>query len=173
MVDSVKLVPTTMFSARALPRVRPSRSRQRNASCLPVEAEDWKIMKNVLFGLILMLAFGGFVTANAQTTQQVAVRVKTQKSVMRDRLRIRFVAVEDSRCPADTNCIWAGNAKVTIRVTNRNGRVETFDLNTNLEGKSVRFGGYEITLGEVTPYPRSNIRINPNGYTARFIVKKL
>lgn len=129
-------------------------------------------MRNAIFGLILTLIFGGL-AVNAQTTQQVTVRVKTQKSVMRDKLRIKFVAVEDSRCPADANCIWAGNAKVTIKVTNRRGESKTFDLNTNLDGKSARFGGYEITLGEVTPYPRSDIRINPNGYTARFTVKKL
>ena len=130
-------------------------------------------MRNALFGLILTLVFGAGVAASAQTAQQVTVRVKTQKSVMRDRLRIRFVAVEDSRCPQDARCVWAGNAKVTIRVSNARGKSQTFDLNTNMEGKSARFGGYEITLGQVTPHPRSNIRINPNGYTASFSVRKL
>lgn len=130
-------------------------------------------MRNAIFGLILTLIFGGLTAVNAQTSQTVTVRVKTQKSVMRDRLKIKFVAVEDSRCPEDTNCIWAGNAKVTIKVTNRRGESQTFDLNTNLEGKSACFGGYEITLGEVAPYPRSNIRIDPNGYTAKFTVRKL
>jgi hypothetical protein len=130
-------------------------------------------MKKVFLGLVLTLIFGGGLTVSAQTSQQISVRLKTQKSVMRDRLRIKFVAVEDSRCPRDTNCVWAGNAKVTVRLTNRNGRSETFDLNTNLDAKPVRFGGYEITLGSVTPYPRSNIRINPNGYTASFTVRKV
>lgn len=130
-------------------------------------------MKKVFLSVIMTLIFGGGQSVSAQTSQQVSVRVKTQKSVMRDRLRIKFVAVEDSRCPRDVNCVWAGNAKVTIRVTNRNGKSETFDLNTNLDQKSVRFGGYEITLGNVTPYPASNIRINPNGYTASFSVRKI
>ncbi len=130
-------------------------------------------MKKVFLSVIMTLIFGGGQSVNAQTSQQVSVRVKTQKSVMRDRLRIKFVAVEDSRCPQDTNCIWAGNAKVTIKLTNRQGKSETFDLNTNLDAKAVKFGGYEITLGNVNPYPRSNIRINPNGYTASFTVRKL
>lgn len=130
-------------------------------------------MKKIFLGLILTLVFGGVYAVSAQNVQQVSVRVKTQKSVMRDRLRIKFVAVEDSRCPRDVNCVWAGNAKVTIRVTDRSRRSATFDLNTNLEQKSVRFGGYEITLGNVTPSPRSNIRINPNGYTASFTVRKI
>jgi hypothetical protein len=131
-------------------------------------------MRNIFLGLILTLIFGSAaLTANAQSQQQVSVRINNQKSVMRDRLRIKFVSVEDSRCPADANCIWAGNAKVTIRVTNRNGKAETFDLNTNTGSKAVNFGGYEISLGSVTPYPRSNIRINRNGYTAKFTVRKL
>ncbi len=130
-------------------------------------------MKNIFLGLILTLMFGGVITANAQTTQQVSLRVNKQKSVMRDRLRIKFVAVEDSRCPQDVNCVWAGNAKVTIKVTNRRGESKTFDLNTNLDAKAIKFDGYEIKLGNVTPYPRSNVRINPSGYTASFTVTKL
>jgi hypothetical protein len=132
-------------------------------------------MRTLFLSLILTLIFGGAAapTANAQSSQQVSVRIKNQKSVMRDRLRIKFVAVEDSRCPADANCIWAGNAKVTIRVTNRRGQSRTFDLNTNLAGKSASFDGFEIKLGNVSPYPRSNIRINRNGYTASFTVTKI
>jgi hypothetical protein len=131
-------------------------------------------MRTLFLSLILTLIFGGAaLTANAQSAQQVSVRINNQKSVMRDRLRIKFVAVEDSRCPADANCIWAGNAKVTIRVTNRRGQSRTFDLNTNLPGKSARFDGYEIKLGNVSPYPRSNIRINRNGYTASFTITKI
>ena len=131
-------------------------------------------MKNVFLGLIMTLIFGGAViTVNAQSSQQVSLRINNQKSVMRDRLRIKFVAVEDSRCPQDVNCVWAGNAKVTVRVTNRRGQSKTFDLNTNLQGKSARFDGYEIQLGSVSPYPRSNVRLNGNAYTASFTVTKL
>jgi hypothetical protein len=130
-------------------------------------------MKKIFLGLILALIFGGALTANAQNTQQISLQVNKQKSAMRDRLRIKFVSVEDSRCPKDVNCIWAGNAKVTIKVTNRKGETKTFDLNTNLQGRSAKFDGYEIALGNVSPYPSSNIRINPNGYTASFTITKL
>ena len=131
-------------------------------------------MRNIFLGLILTLIFGGAaVTANAQKEQQVSVRINNQKSVMRDRLKIKFVSVEDSRCPQDANCIWAGNAKVTIKVSNAKGKSQTFDLNTNLEGKSARFDGYEITLGSVSPHPRSNVRLDRNAYTASFSVTKL
>jgi hypothetical protein len=121
----------------------------------------------------LTLVFGAGLAVSAQRAQQLTVRVNRQAKHARSNLTIKFVAVEDSRCPKDANCVWAGDAKVTIQVTGRRGASKTFDLHTNLEGKSARFDGYEITLGEVTPYPASNVRIDRNGYTARFTVRKL
>ena len=112
-------------------------------------------------------------TAEAQTTQQISLPAGKQKTVTRDKLKIKFVSVEDSRCPKDVDCIWAGNAKVTIKVTNRKGESQTFDLNSNLEPKSVKFEGYEITLGSVEPYPKANAPTGPTGYTASFTVTKL
>lgn len=117
--------------------------------------------------------FGGVITANAQTTQQVSLRLNKQAKASRSKLTIKFVAVEDSRCPQGVDCIWAGNAKVTVKITSRRGESKIFDLNTNLDTKSVKFDGYEIKLGNVTPYPRSNVRINPSGYTASFTITKL
>ncbi len=131
-------------------------------------------MRVLFLGLILTFVFGSSaVTANAQTSQQVSVRLNKQAKASRSKLTIKFVAVEDSRCPQDVDCIWAGNAKVTVKVTNSKGASKTFDLNTNLEAKAVKFDGYEIKLGTVTPTPRSNVRINPNGYTASFTVTRL
>lgn len=130
-------------------------------------------MRNIFLGLILTLMFGGVITANAQTTQQVSLRLNKQAKASRSKLTIKFVAVEDSRCPQGVDCIWAGNAKVTVKITSRRGESKIFDLNTNLDTKSVKFDGYEIKLGNVTPYPRSNVRINPSGYTASFTITKL
>ena len=129
-------------------------------------------MRTLFLSLLLTMILGA-VTINAQNMQQVSLRINRQAKVSRSNLTIKFVAVEDSRCPADANCVWAGNAKVTIKVTNGRGQSKTFDLNTHLQQKSARFDGYEITLGEVSPYPRSNVRIDRNGYTANFSVKRL
>jgi aspartyl/asparaginyl-tRNA synthetase len=131
-------------------------------------------MKTLLFStLLLTLVFGTVLTANAQKTEQATVAVNQQKKLSRSKLKIKFISVEDSRCPEDVTCVWAGNAKVTIKVTNRKGESKTFDLNTSLQPQSAKFDGYEIKLGEVTPHPKSNIRINANGYNAVFIVNKL
>ena len=129
-------------------------------------------MKTLFLSLILVFVFGSLHAVEAQTT--VKVRVNQQKTVTKERLKIKFVSlVEDSRCPTDTNCVWAGNAKIKIKVTDRRGRSETFEINTNTGVKGASFGGYAINLESLTPAPASNIRISRNGYTATFSVQKL
>lgn len=130
-------------------------------------------MKTLFLSLVLTLVFGTALTASAQNSQQVTLRLNKQTSVMRNKLTIKFVSVEDSRCPQDVDCVWAGNAKVTVKLTNSRGKSQTLDLNTNLQPRTIKFEGYEIKLGSVTPTPRSNVRIDPNGYAASFTVTKL
>jgi hypothetical protein len=131
-------------------------------------------MKTIFLTLILTFIFGGFVSAEAQTTEKIKVRVNQQKTSARGGLKIKFVSlIEDSRCPADTNCVWAGNAKIQVKITDRRGKSETFEMNTNLEPKEISFGGYQFNLVELTPVPRTDIRINRNGFVATFAVNRL
>ena len=99
--------------------------------------------------------------------------INKQKVIIRDKLTVKFVSlVEDSRCPTDTNCVWAGNAKIKIQVGKGKAAAKTFELNTNLDPQTISFAGYEIKLVNLTPQPASNIIINRNGYTATFAVSK-
>lgn len=130
-------------------------------------------MKTTISTLILTLVFGSFNFVSARTNQQIKVLINRQKVVPGSKLTIKFASlVEDSRCPTDTNCIQAGNAKIKITVSKTKGDSKTFELNTNGESQSVNFAGYEIKLVGLNPQPATNIRINRNGYTATFIVTK-
>jgi hypothetical protein len=121
-----------------------------------------------------MFVFGGAVSVQAQRNQTIKVQVNKQKSVPSGGLTIKFVSlVEDSRCPTDANCVWAGNAKIQVQIGNRRGKSEIFELNTNMGAKGASFGGYAVNLISLTPAPRSNIRINRNGYVATFSVNRL
>ena len=63
--------------------------------------------------------------AHAKGQTQVArlsreFKLKAGKQVMLKgtRLRIKFAAVEnDSRCPSDVTCVWAGNAAVQLQLS--------------------------------------------------------
>jgi hypothetical protein len=135
--------------------------------------EKIKIMRAIFTILILTFVFGGFAQAKPQTNGQLKLTVNQQKTVTKDRLKIKFVSVvEDSRCPTDTNCVWAGNAKVQIKVTDSKGASKIFELNTNLEPNIISFAGYEIKIVNLNPHPATNIRINRNGYAATFTISK-
>ena len=130
-------------------------------------------MKKVIFTVVLSFVFGTLVQASAQTKQKITVQINQQKTVAKTKLAIKFASlIEDSRCPTGTNCIQAGNAKITIQVGKSKGAMKTFELNTNSKQQAVSYAGYEIKLTDLNPKPASNIRINRNGYTATFVVSK-
>lgn len=130
-------------------------------------------MRTIFITLILTFILGGFVSSKAQNNQQLNLRVKQQKTVTKDKLKIKFVSVlEDSRCPRGTNCIWAGNARVQIKISDAKGVSKNFELNMNANPQSISFAGYEIKMTNLDPKPASNIRINGNAYTATFLILK-
>ena len=130
-------------------------------------------MKGLVASLILMLAVGVMPAMAKRQTETVKVQVNTEKRSSKSKLAIRFVEmVEDSRCPRDVNCVWAGNAKIKVRVS-KNGRSHDLTLDTNGQSQSAVAEGYSIKLLGLTPEPRSNIRINRNGYVATLEIVKL
>lgn len=57
--------------------------------------------------------------------------------------------VNDSRCPANVQCIWAGDAEIQLRWTPRQGPPETFSLHTTpRQGQSAShpIGHLTVTL---------------------------
>jgi hypothetical protein len=101
----------------------------------------------------------------ADTTFSLGVGQEATRGVM----RIVFTGVnEDSRCPSDVVCVWAGNAAVEIGVSFGMGPTIRYVLNTTVDPKSVDVGGYRITLVDVQPFPVSTSRIPPASYVATF-----
>lgn len=122
----------------------------------------------------MTLFLGSFQLVEAQTQQQMSVRINQQKTFSRSKLKIKFLSlVEDSRCPEGVDCIWAGNARIKVRVTSKRGVTEIFEMNTNTGQRGDTLDGYAINLDSLTPTPKANVRLNKNAYTATFTVRKL
>ena len=129
-------------------------------------------MKGLIFSLMILLAVGVSPAIAAKPGETLRVQINKEKRSVKSKLTVRFVElVEDSRCPTDTNCVWAGNAKIKIRVS-KNGRSHDLKLDTNGPNQTVSAEGFSIKLTALTPEPRSNIRINRNGYVATFSISK-
>jgi len=130
-------------------------------------------MKGIITGLMLMLMFTAVPAYAAGRTETLSVQIHNEKRAVKSKLSIRFLElVEDSRCPTDTNCVWAGNGKIKVSVKRGNGAARVFEMDTNGPNKTISHAGYKITLSDLTPHPRSNIRINRNGYVAKLAIVK-
>jgi hypothetical protein len=81
--------------------------------------------------------------------------------------------LNDSRCPAGANCIWAGNAAVRFKFEKLNDAPILFTLNTHISFPSdVVLNGYRITLLNLDPYPTMGFPIEQKNYKAKIIISK-
>jgi len=95
-----------------------------------------------------------------ETGREFDLAVGQEARVNGTPLSIRFRSVgEDSRCPSDVQCVWAGNAVVRITLASSSGGSSEASLNTTLEPKSVVFSGYRIRMAGLKPVPRSGTAV--------------
>ena len=80
--------------------------------------------------------------------------------------QVTFTAVtEDSRCPTDVVCVWAGNARISLRVTGA-GTDSAIALNTGLEPRSATVNRFRLELRGLIPVPRAGTPTTPDAYRA-------
>jgi len=76
--------------------------------------------------------------------------------------------LEDSRCPADVQCVWAGRVRLRATLTSGMGTAEqVFELGTPITTEAER-----ITLSDVSPAPLSGTSIAESDYRFTFFVEK-
>jgi hypothetical protein len=87
-----------------------------------------------------------------------------------DGLRVTFAAVvEDSRCPTDAICVWAGQVVVEVRAGRDGSEGEARRLKPE---EFVDVDGYRLTLVRVEPHPSSAEPTPPSRYRATFLVDR-
>ena len=102
---------------------------------------------------------------------QFELHVGETARVRDEGVAIRFVGVgEDSRCPSDVKCVWAGNAALRFSLVSAEGRETEQKLNTTLEPRSVTTPSYRLTLVSLNPVPLSTSKIAASGYVVRLKV---
>lgn len=88
-------------------------------------------------------------------------------------LKITFVDVsEDSRCPAATNCVVSGLAKVRVDVVAGERPLGTHEFvldQYTVGGKAQGIGQYVFSMRELNPYPGTATA----PYAAIFVVSKV
>lgn len=108
----------------------------------------------------------------ARLGEQFDLRVDETAYVADTRLSIQFTAVpEDSRCPRDVMCPWAGNARVSLAL--RDGpNADAVDVNSTLEPRAVIRWGYAVELVDVLPVPFAGQPIPAGSYVVRLVARR-
>ncbi len=77
-----------------------------------------------------------------------------------------LAVTQDSRCPVNVTCIWAGTVDVRTRVTDAAGASDVvFSLNS-----PVAAGGLTITLTKVSPEKHEGVTLKDSDYVFTFTV---
>lgn len=100
------------------------------------------------------------------------LRVTETAYIADTRLSIRVDAVpEDSRCPSDAVCVWAGNARVSL--TLRDGtNSDASDVNSTLQPQVVERWGFTVGLVDVRPPRLAGQPVAAEAYVIRLLVER-
>jgi hypothetical protein len=87
-------------------------------------------------------------------------------------LTLKFVSVdEESRCPSGVECVWEGQARITLSATKTGA--EPASLAFTLHGvETVEYHGYSVQLLQLDPYPSAQHTPTPEEYRATLVVSR-
>jgi hypothetical protein len=129
-----------------------------------------------LAAILVCLALASCGTAPAEESRSVDLGVEVTlgpgaaASVKSTPMKVRFIAVtEDSRCPRDVTCIWAGEVKAQIEILESGQPATKVEL---LLGGSTVANACRVTLVRVEPQPASTAKIASQDYRATLKIDK-
>jgi hypothetical protein len=95
-------------------------------------------------------------------------------TVRRADARVTFREVrEDSRCPGDVTCVWAGDAKVEVTIARTGTPTETKTLSITAPDNEVQTGNLKLRFVGLSPVPRQADGDAPRNYLAEFVAEQL
>lgn len=87
--------------------------------------------------------------------------------------RIRFRELrEDSRCPSDVTCVWAGDAKIELIISRTGSPEDSKLISLNPPNNVVTSGDLQIRFVGLTPVPRQSDK-SPRAYVAQLVVDRI
>lgn len=121
-------------------------------------------MKKISALALSMLLFGGASCAVASPHDRL---VRLNETFRVGGVRIRpLQVIEDSRCPANARCIWAGRVVVRTQIVSGRHRLQT-DLTM---GEPRLIGNETVTLTTVLPVKYTSPELRPASYRFGFVL---
>lgn len=126
----------------------------------------------IILSLMLTFAFSGCNKEEASKPFTLESKFKIDQvfHITDNPLQFTIAEINDSRCPSDVVCVWAGQAEVKIIV--KSPVQGTIVLNT-FNHETDTLGAYVFQLVEVSPYPISTKTIALDEYEVTLKIEKL
>lgn len=132
-------------------------------------------MKTTYFLLVLMLA--SFISCDQEPIPdsfsfgvEKEFKINGDYHSIDNSLKFTITEINDSRCPSDVVCIWAGKADVKIKV--ESPVPGTITLST-YDNPVDTIGSYSFKIIDVSPYPISTKTIKLDDYVVLLKIEKL
>ena len=134
--------------------------------------------KLILPAIICFILLSTGCSANGEVkgnlNEELTLRIGQTMRISEENLTIEFLEVmEDSRCPKNVNCVWAGRAVVRVRITYSGPAQELLLTQPGLtdEYSKEDFQRYQLSYC-VQPYPEQGRKIPENQYRLLLVVSK-
>jgi hypothetical protein len=118
---------------------------------------------------------GGLNDVQVGLDEEFCLSIGQYASVTGEDLAINFQEVtEDSRCPSDVTCVWAGRVSCVVEFTQTGSSYRMTLTEPGLMSEYTReeYEEYEITF-HVTPYPEADKKIADDTYRLHLVISKL
>ncbi len=136
--------------------------------------------KLMVFMLVALATACSKEPADPQANLGAKIEASYAKAVvLQEGVSVKVTKIEDSRCPKNVVCVWAGMVRVYFSVTEnsatKDASVELYTDNSKTPKTTVVLNGntYEIEVTEVSPYPSTPDPISVEDYRISFTIKKV
>ena len=113
---------------------------------------------------------------DAGATYTLSMRVGQQIVISEEALTVTFAEVTDSRCPTQVQCIWAGQGKVTLVVSQLGYPTESLAIGTPASPSALSnessYQAFRLTLESLDPNPTIPGPVQIELYRATVLVEK-
>lgn len=122
--------------------------------------------------LLAVLALAGSCELKLSPTRSSNFLLAPGQTVRAQDLRVEFLEVlDDSRCPANTTCVSAGDAIVLFELRTDTGSAEVELHVVDPANRAAVFDGYVVELTSLGPYPVSGETIAHSQYRAAIAIR--
>jgi len=132
-------------------------------------------MKTSIYILLFFSSIVAISQERIPASPQIVIKIASGETVTAGNVILKFVEVlEDSRCPKDIVCVWAGRAKVKVAISGEHIYLKELELTIGEKNKNILgvFNGFTFKAFGLTPYPSSGITGKPS-YTLMVLKEKI